>query len=235
MDQKKIGNFIRELRKKNHLTQKELADQYHITYQAVSKWENGKNLPDMSLVRKMSQDFNINMEDMLDGNYNQKKKNYRGKILLIIMIPLIILGSIVICLFLKDQANQDFQFKILSSSCSDFNISGSISYNDNKSSIYISDITYCGGNDTTEYQKIECNLYESHNDIEVKIGGCNYKNDQNITLEDYLHHINFTVDNYKKICNDYSNKSLYLQINATDHNDKTTMYKIPLILQDNCN
>ena len=47
MDQEKIGNFIKEIRKKNNLTQKDLADKYNVTYQAVSKWENGKNMPDI--------------------------------------------------------------------------------------------------------------------------------------------------------------------------------------------
>lgn len=41
MDQEKFGKFIKEIRAKNNLTQKQLADKYHVTYQAVSKWENG--------------------------------------------------------------------------------------------------------------------------------------------------------------------------------------------------
>ena len=39
MEQEKIANLIKKIRKDNHLTQKELADKYHVTYQAVSKWE----------------------------------------------------------------------------------------------------------------------------------------------------------------------------------------------------
>ncbi len=38
MDQEKIGKFIKEIRKKNNLTQKDLANKYNVTYQAVSKW-----------------------------------------------------------------------------------------------------------------------------------------------------------------------------------------------------
>ena len=45
MDQEKIGKFIKEIRIKNNLTQKDLAEKYGVTYQAVSKWENGKCLP----------------------------------------------------------------------------------------------------------------------------------------------------------------------------------------------
>ena len=44
MNQDKIGNFIKSIRLEHNLTQKELADKLGVTYQAVSKWENGKNL-----------------------------------------------------------------------------------------------------------------------------------------------------------------------------------------------
>ena len=54
MDQEKIGNIIKELRKKNNLTQQNLADQLGVTYQAVSKWENGKNIPDIAILKEIS-------------------------------------------------------------------------------------------------------------------------------------------------------------------------------------
>ena len=63
MDQKKFGEFIKDLRKKHNLTQKDLADKYNVTYQAVSKWENGINLPDISLIKQICEDYNINLND----------------------------------------------------------------------------------------------------------------------------------------------------------------------------
>ena len=65
MDQEKIGKLIKEIRQKNNLTQKQFADKYGITYQAVSKWENGKNMPDVSLLKQISKDFKVNIEDLL--------------------------------------------------------------------------------------------------------------------------------------------------------------------------
>ena len=54
MDQIKIGKFIAECRKKNNLTQMQLAEKLNITYRAISKWENGKGMPDSStLVRDL--------------------------------------------------------------------------------------------------------------------------------------------------------------------------------------
>ncbi len=72
MNQEKIGQFIKEIRKKNNLTQKDLADKYNVTYQAVSKWENLKNMPDITLIKQMSKDFNISLDDIFEGEYSKK-------------------------------------------------------------------------------------------------------------------------------------------------------------------
>ena len=94
MDQEKIGKFIKDLRIKNNLTQKEFADKYNVTYQAVSKWENGKNIPDISILKQMSKDFNIDINDLLDGETSKKKiktSYYIIGIIIILFIMLIIL------------------------------------------------------------------------------------------------------------------------------------------------
>ena len=62
MDQERIGKTIKELRTKNNLSQKEFADKYNVTYQAVSKWENGKNIPDLSILKRICSDNNITIE-----------------------------------------------------------------------------------------------------------------------------------------------------------------------------
>ena len=62
MNQEKIGEFIKKLRQDNNLTQKDLANKYNVTYQAVSKWERGLNIPDISLLKQMSEDFNVSIE-----------------------------------------------------------------------------------------------------------------------------------------------------------------------------
>ena len=92
MNQEKIGNLIKEIRKKNNLTQAEFAERYGVTYQAVSKWENGKNIPDIMLLKQISEDFDTPLSDLLDGKTTSKKKNYKSMfiILLIIFIFLIV-------------------------------------------------------------------------------------------------------------------------------------------------
>ena len=54
MEQNKIAKLIKQIRKDNNLTQKQFADKYNVTYQAVSKWENGINLPDMYLLKQIN-------------------------------------------------------------------------------------------------------------------------------------------------------------------------------------
>lgn len=232
MDQEKIGKFIKEIRKKNNLTQKDLADKYNITYQAVSKWENGKNMPDTSLIKQMSKDFNISLDDIFEGEYSQK--NRKRKIIYIIIATLIVIFLVVGGILLLGNNNSDFEFKTLKANCQNFNISGSISYNNSKSAIYISNVSYCGGDDTEEYNSINCTLYEKNNDSNKVIETCNYKENEKVTLEDFLKQVSFTVDNYKNVCKEYSEDSLYLEIEATNDTEKITKYKIPLTLESKC-
>lgn len=67
MNQIKIGKFIAELRKEKDLTQKELANKIGVTDRAVSKWENGRGMPDVSLLRKISEIFDITVNELLSG------------------------------------------------------------------------------------------------------------------------------------------------------------------------
>lgn len=223
----KVGKFIKKLRKDNNLTQKELADKYGVTYQAVSKWENGINLPEVSLIRQMSKDFNISVEDILDGEVNTKKKNR----LIIIPIILVVL-SLTIFLILKF-TNNSFNFKTISSTCEEFVIEGSIAYDNNNSSIYISKINYCAEADKIVYDTIECKLYEKYNNVSTLISNC--KSEKDVTLKDYLDEIKINTDKYSKSCKSYTDESLYLEISATDKENKVTTYKVPLKLENNCN
>lgn len=232
MNQEKFGEFIKELIKRNNLTQRELAEKYNVTYQAVSKWENGKNMPDISLIKQISKDFNINIEDVLDGSI-KPKKNKKTKIV-IGLISLVIILLIIAIEVVIHYNSKNFEFKTLSSSCSQFTISGSIAYNDQKSSIYISNVEYCGGDDNEVYSDIKCSLYEKDENTEIKIDEYNVDINEPIRLEEFLKDLKFNIDNYAGTCKKYQDHSLYLLINATDSNNKIITYKIPLSLKENC-
>ena len=78
MDQVKIGKFIAECRKKNNLTQMQLAEKLNITDRAISKWENGKAMPDSSIMLDLCSELKISVNELLSGevinmgNYNEK-------------------------------------------------------------------------------------------------------------------------------------------------------------------
>ena len=80
MNQIKIGKFIAECRKKNNLTQLELAEKLGITDRAVSKWENGKSMPDSSIMLELCAILKISVNDLLCGevismeNYKEKSE-----------------------------------------------------------------------------------------------------------------------------------------------------------------
>ncbi len=80
MDQVKIGKFIAECRKKENLTQMQLAEKLGITDRAVSKWERGKAMPDSSVMLELCDILKITVNDLLSGekismeNNNQKNE-----------------------------------------------------------------------------------------------------------------------------------------------------------------
>ena len=81
MDQIKIGRFIAERRKEQGLTQLQLAEKLNITDRAVSKWERGKSMPDVSIMLELCEALKISVNDLLCGevvtmeNYNKELEN----------------------------------------------------------------------------------------------------------------------------------------------------------------
>ena len=67
MDQIKIGKFISECRKKENLTQSQLAEKLSVTDRAVSKWERGKSMPDPSIMLDLCEILKISVNDLLCG------------------------------------------------------------------------------------------------------------------------------------------------------------------------
>lgn len=67
MEQKLIGEFIAECRKEEGLTQMALADKLNITDRAISKWENGRSLPDISIMLDLCKILNISVNELLSA------------------------------------------------------------------------------------------------------------------------------------------------------------------------
>lgn len=67
MDQEKIGRFIAQSRKQKKLTQQQLAEILGVSTNAVSKWERGICLMDMSLLKPLSETLGVTVNDILSG------------------------------------------------------------------------------------------------------------------------------------------------------------------------
>ena len=225
MNQEKIGKIIKNIRIQNHLSQREFAEKFGVTYQAVSKWENGKNIPDIVVLKEICREYNLNLDNLLDAKISKIKLNW---LKWVIPVFILIVATFVFLVI----RNDDFEFKTISTGCEDFTVDGSIAYNNKKSSIYISHITYCGGNDNHQSKSINCVLYETNGKIKTEIGRYNYLNNQTITLEEFLANASFVVTNYVKTCEMYSKDTLHLEIEAVTNTNEEFFYKIPLRVED---
>ena len=229
MDQEKIGKFIKQIREENNLTQKELADKLGVTFQAVSKWENGKNVPDIGILKQISEEFHINVDEILSGQRNNKKKN--NQILAILLMGFIIMG-IILGIIIINTNHEGYEFKTISSKCADFKITGSAAYNKEKATIYISNVEFCGKEDNTIYRKISCNLFEAYNNSKTKISSCN--EEKNTNLEDFLKKVDMKVEHFSSSCKNLTSNTLTLEIEATATDNKKVTYIIPIKLNDTC-
>ena len=72
MDNQKFGRFIRDLRKKANMTQKELGEKLNVTDKAVSKWERGLGFPDISIINLLAETFGITASEVLNAEIGKK-------------------------------------------------------------------------------------------------------------------------------------------------------------------
>ncbi len=72
MDLEKTGVLLSRLRQELGMTQKQVAERLHISDRAVSKWERGKGLPDVSLLPGIAALYGVDAEKILEGNLEEK-------------------------------------------------------------------------------------------------------------------------------------------------------------------
>ena len=79
MDQIKIGYFIAERRKAAGLTQSALAEKLGVTNRAVSKWENGRTLPDASIMLALCDILKISVTELLKGEFMESENKNKNE------------------------------------------------------------------------------------------------------------------------------------------------------------
>ena len=76
MDIIKTGNLIKELRTEKCLTQKELSEKLNVSTAAISKWENGKGFPDVSILETLSSELGISITELIKGERTEENIEY---------------------------------------------------------------------------------------------------------------------------------------------------------------
>ncbi len=136
MDNKQIGLFIAEQRKKKKLSQKQLAEKINVTDKAVSRWETGKGMPEISLLQPLAKELGISVSELLNGKLIEqnnalhaadeiivkslKKSNDKSKIvfalaavvLFLITVIILIIGAYLNFRF-SELLKQTFDFKYI--------------------------------------------------------------------------------------------------------------------------
>ena len=79
MDQKKIGIFLKELRKEKKLTQEQAADRLGVSGRTISRWETGAYMPDISLLVDIAEMYDVDVRDIIDGERKDINMNSEVK------------------------------------------------------------------------------------------------------------------------------------------------------------
>lgn len=79
MNQEKIGKFIAKIRKEKNITQQELAEKLGVSDRTIGNWENGRNMPDLSLFKPLCKELDITINDLISGE-KVKNSNYQEKL-----------------------------------------------------------------------------------------------------------------------------------------------------------
>ena len=73
MDQRKMGAFLKKLRNEKNLTQEQLAEKFGVSRRSVSRWEGGYNLPDIDILIEMSEFYEVELKELLNGERKNKQ------------------------------------------------------------------------------------------------------------------------------------------------------------------
>jgi transcriptional regulator with XRE-family HTH domain len=79
VDQKKVGLFLKVLRKENNMTQEALAEKLNVSNRTISRWETGSNMPDISLLVELSELYMVSVPEIIDGERKSEKMNQEVK------------------------------------------------------------------------------------------------------------------------------------------------------------
>lgn len=142
MNQEKIGKLIAKLRKAKGLTQQELGDKVGVGYRAVSKWETGLTMPDISIINELCEILGITSDELLKGELSNQETKHRkhSKRKLLLIIPIVVIIAIIIGLLLREY-NKTYEYT-LDSNTENYRIRGKAVFKGRQLSLNINKIVF---------------------------------------------------------------------------------------------
>ena len=150
MDNKKIGKLIADLRKKQGLTQQELGDKVGVGFRAVSKWERGITLPDITIINEVSRILGISSDELLAGELKEKEEEIheienhkkisissKAKVIILVITSIILIISSIFIY----QNNRTYIYNIRSVS-DEYFIEGQVTFRGQNMSIIVNEINF---------------------------------------------------------------------------------------------
>lgn len=233
MDQIKIGKLIAKQRKEKGLTQQELGDKVGVGYRAVSKWETGQTMPDISIINELSKTLGITTDELLNGELNKPKPSTSkpNKKYLLFLIPIIIIG-IVIAIIIR-QNNRVYEYDLKSANYNEYQVEGKIIIRGNKLNINIHKIVF----GDYDFSKKSIKNYEYELFIKDKVlVGVGYNSiSNNIPKEIEISEFQktFKIEYYDKLLVNrelFNNNNLMLDFNFIDTDNNVINKKIEILV-----
>ena len=225
MNQKKIGKFINQKRKEKNLTQKQLAEYLGVTEKSISNWENGRNMPDLSLFEPLCKILNITINELMSGEAiankdyqkkleeniinlalsNTKRLHKRIVILLIVVTIVFIILLTGIILYRTIELDIDYDERMMSCSFDDkkliYKIEGTSVFNTKYITKIVNNNKYLIFHSTINLYNINHNKWEYLESLGESLIGNRIPFSSSLELEE-------EKDKYSNIIVIYTNKSL---------------------------
>lgn len=241
MDNKKIGALIAKLRKENGLTQQQLGDKVGVGSRAVSKWECGITVPDISIINELSEILGISSNELLSGEINKKKETksikqekptFKKRNIIIITLTLIT-GLVAILL---NKITKTYTYNITAEEYEKYKIEGYITYKNNEATLFIEEFNFV----KTEITDLKIKNYRY--DImmaEKYILGYGQTEEDNKSGNTYKssdieHSVkNRYIENIKLSAQELINEKMQLILSITDIENNDYKYNIKIMIDKN--
>ena len=79
MDQRKIGAFLKELRKEKGITQEQMAEELGVSGRTISRWETGSNMPDIGMLVEIAEFYDVSIPEIINGERKSENMNQETK------------------------------------------------------------------------------------------------------------------------------------------------------------